>query len=117
MGDLSKNFSRSEFKCSCGCGYDDVSLELVSVLQKLREVFNAPVTINSACRCKGWNKEVGGAEKSQHLLGTAADIVVSDVPPALIYQYLDRSYPESYGIGKYKSFTHIDVRQRRGRWG
>ena len=36
MGDLTDNFSRSEFACKCGCGADAISLDLVERLQLLR---------------------------------------------------------------------------------
>lgn len=113
---LSDNFSQSEFACECECGFDDVSLELVEVLQEMRDTLEEPITINSACRCPEHNAEVGGAKRSQHLLGTAADIVVKGCTPAFIYEYLDNKYPDTYGVGKYKSFTHIDVRNTKGRW-
>ena len=116
MGDLSNNFSKSEFECRCGCGFDEVSLELVEVLQELRDDINEPITINSACRCKEWNAEVGGAKRSQHLLGTAADIVVKGCTPAYVHEYLEGKYPDKYGMGKYKSFIHIDVRKSKARW-
>lgn len=113
---LSKNFNQSEFECSCGCGFNEVSSTLVDVLQEIRDTLEEPITINSACRCKEHNADVGGARRSQHLLGTAADIVVKGCTPAFIYEYLDSKYPDTYGIGKYSSFTHIDVRVKRGRW-
>ena len=116
MGDLSTNFSRSEFECRCGCGFDDISVELVGLLQELRDEINEPITINSACRCKDWNEQVGGAKRSQHLLGTAADIVVKGCTPAYVYEWLDNKYPDTLGLGKYKSFTHVDVRKRKARW-
>lgn len=116
MGDLSNNFSRGEFACKCGCGFDDVSLELVGLLQELRDEIKEPIIINSACRCKDWNEQVGGVKKSQHLLGTAADIVVRACTPDYVYQHIDKKHPDTYGIGKYKSFVHIDVRKRKGRW-
>tara|TARA_R110000772_G_scaffold129472_2_gene237589 strand:- start:1266 stop:1616 length:351 start_codon:yes stop_codon:yes gene_type:complete len=116
MGDLSKNFSRSEFECRCGCGFDDVSLELVELLQEIRDEIKEPISINSACRCKDWNEQVGGAKRSQHLLGTAADIVVRACTPDYVYQYLDNKYPDTFGLGRYKSFVHVDVRERRARW-
>ena len=113
---LSKNFSSSEFECKCGCGFDGVSQELVDVLQIMRHMLDAPITINSGCRCEEYNAKVGGRAKSQHLLGTAADIVVKGCTPAFVEEYLERRYPDSYGIGKYKSFTHIDVRPNKARW-
>ena len=115
MGDLTKNFSKSEFACTC-CGETKINKELVGVLQQLREDLKGFVTVTSSYRCPIHNEEVGGAKKSQHLLGTAADIVVDGVPSCLVYQYLDRKYPDKYGLGMYRTFTHIDVRKRRSRW-
>ena len=116
MGDLSPHFSRHEFACRCGCGFDDVSPELVQVLEQARTEFSAPVVINSACRCAQHNRAVGGASASQHLLGTAADIIIKGVPPAQVADYFEGRYPDKYGIGRYKSFTNIDVRSQRARW-
>lgn len=116
MGDLTKNFSRSEFECSCGCGFDDVDMELVEQLQEMRDELEASITITSACRCKAHNEAVGGAKASKHLLGIAADIIVNRCTTGFVYKYLDDKYPESHGIGKYKSFVHFDVRTKKGRW-
>lgn len=116
MSDLSNYFSRSEFACKCGCGFAAVDKELLSVLEVVRITFNSPVTINSACRCDKHNKSVGGADGSKHKLGIAADIVVKGVSPDDVHKLLIESYPSQYGIGKYNSFTHIDVRQGAARW-
>lgn len=116
MTKLSDNFSSEEFECKCGCGFDEVDKELVDVLQSLREALEEPITITSACRCPEHNKAVGGSPRSQHLKGTAADIIVKGCTPAFIYNYLDNLYPDKYGIGKYKSFTHLDVRSKKARW-
>ncbi len=117
MGDLTSNFSRKEFACKCGCGFDDVSLELVAVLQKLREHYDRPVVINSACRCEEHNERVGGAKGSKHKEGIAADIVVRGVSPKEVHKHLIDLYPDQYGIGRYNTFTHIDVRETKARWG
>ena len=125
MGDLSKNFSRSEFECSCGCGFDDVSVELVELLQEIRDEIEEPIAITSACRCKEHNEEVQkeanpayvpNSSRSQHLLGTAADIVVRACTPDYVYQHIDNKHPDTFGLGKYRSFVHVDVRTRRARW-
>ena len=60
--------------------------------------------------------EFGGAKKSQHLLGRAADIVVRNVSPDVVATYLEQQYPFAYGIGRYATFTHIDSRSQRRRW-
>lgn len=117
MGDLSKNFSRKEFACHCGCGFDDISLELIAVLQQLRDYYGKPVKINSACRCEKHNAKVGGAKHSKHKEGIAADVVVSGVLPKDVHKYLIEKYEGRYGIGRYNTFTHIDVRDGCARWG
>lgn len=116
MDDLSEHFNSKEFACGCGCGFDKVSPELVIVLEALRTHFCQPVVINSACRCESHNNEVKGTERSQHLLGMAADIVLKNRTPALVADYLEHKYPDKYGIGRYSSFTHIDVRPEKARW-
>ncbi|EAW5910815.1 serine/threonine protein kinase [Salmonella enterica] len=113
---ISKYFKRKEFSCRCGCGQDTVDAELLAILEDVREHFGKPVIINSANRCPTHNKRVGGASNSTHLRSIASDIVVKGVSPSAVYDYLDSKYPSKYGIGKYNSFTHIDVRGYRARW-
>lgn len=114
--DLSEHFGSDEFACHCGCGYKEVNKELITVLEDIRNHFGKVVTIHSGCRCAKHNKSVNGANKSQHLLGTAADIVVKNRPPALVADYLEQKYPDKYGVGRYQTFTHIDVRTNKSRW-
>lgn len=113
---LSEHFDSKEFECKCGCGYFVHCDELVIVLEELREVYRQPITINSGCRCEEWNRKVGGEQKSQHLLGTAADVVVKGMSPFKTYQYLDSKYKGKYGIGLYSTWVHIDVRKQAARW-
>jgi uncharacterized protein YcbK (DUF882 family) len=111
MNDLSEHFDRSEFRCRCGCGWDTVDAELIRVLEDLRRcLMDRPITINSGCRCKMHNALVGGSPKSQHILGKAADIRVVGLDPSVVAECLEDKYPDRYGIGRYISFTHIDVR-------
>lgn len=113
---VTQHFKKSEFTCPC-CGESKINLALAIILEDVRAAFNSPVTINSAYRCEQHNKKVGGAEHSQHRLGTAADIIVEGILPADVYQWLTtRPYANSLGLGKYNSFTHIDVRGVVARW-
>ena len=114
MGDLSEHFSRREFACKCGCGFDTVDVRLLELLEDIRTHFNAPVRINSGCRCKSHNKKVGGAKKSQHLYGRAADIKVDGIQPKHVYEYISTLETTKYGIGNYATFTHVD--SRTGYW-
>lgn len=113
---LSKNFKVSEFKCNDGSDTVLISDKLVGLLQKIRDHFGAAVTINSAYRTESYNKKIGGATKSQHVNGTAADIVVKGATPLEVAQYVEHIMPDSGGIGVYQSFTHVDVRANRSRW-
>lgn len=118
MGDLSEHFSRAEFACKCGCGFATVDTKLLELLEAVREHFDQPVTINSACRCSAHNKSIGGAENSQHTMGMAADIVVAGVEPAEVHEFITAHVGKYWGgIGKYETFTHIDARPTPARWG
>ena len=44
------------------------------VLEPLRKRFGKPIYVNSGFRCQELNRAVGGAVKSYHLYGRAADI-------------------------------------------
>lgn len=112
----SKYFKRSEFTCKCGCGDANINEKLLPVLDDVREHFGSPTTITSGKRCAKHNKAVGGAEFSQHVIGTAADIQVKGVSPDAVADYLESKYPDTYGIGRYKSWTHIDIRSKKARW-
>lgn len=113
---MNQYFRRKEFACKCGCGQDTVDAELLAILTDVREHFGRPVIINSANRCPSHNKRVGGASRSVHLTGKAADIVVKDVSPDIVHAYLTSKYAGKYGIGKYKTFTHVDSRSNESRW-
>ena len=66
-------FKPEEFKCPC-CGQGEPAQALVLWLDMFRAAWGYPVKINSGFRCPAHNAEVGGAERSRHLLGCAADI-------------------------------------------
>ena len=117
MGDLSKDFSRWEFACNCGCGFDTVDIETLEVVQEIRDHFNARVSVSSGCRCRYWNAHEGGAPDSLHVHARAADISVVGVHPDKVADYLEAKYPDRYGIGRYNTFTHIDTRSgHTARW-
>ena len=113
---LSDNFTVSEFRCKDGSDKILIDTELVDILQKIRTHFNKPITINSAYRNASYNKKVGGTSNSQHVYGTAADIVVKDTKPEAVAQYVEYLMPNKGGIGLYSTFTHVDVRATRARW-
>lgn len=113
---LGANFTVREFACNDGSDTVLISEELVTLLQRIRDHFGKAVVINSGYRTSAYNKKIGGATKSQHVLGTAADITVPGVPPLEVAQYAEFCQPKSGGIGVYQTFTHVDVRGNRSRW-
>ena len=113
QGWLSEHFRHSELSCPC-CDVCAVQLRLVDALERLRtKCGNAPITVNSGFRCWGWNKIVGGAPKSHHCAGEAADIVVAGISPREVADIAERiDVFANGGIKAYedRGFTHLDVR-------
>ena len=118
MGDISRHFSRYEFRCRCKdhCGLDTIDGETLHVLEQVRVHFDKPIRITSAFRCFDHNLSVGGSFDSQHTKGRAADIQVEDTSPSEVYAYIDALYPNKFGLGSYSDFTHIDTRSIKARW-
>lgn len=115
MGDLSKNYSRHEMACSCGCGGDTIDAETLRVAEEAREFVGHPITPSSAYRCDNHNEAVGGSVRSQHPKGRAIDLPVHD--PKALYDFLCEKYPDKYGFGLYDTFVHIDTRSgKMVRW-
>lgn len=110
------DFTREEFACKCGCGFDAVDTDLLEVLIDLRNHFNSPVYINSGCRCLMHNRIIGGEDTSQHVRGKAADVRVRRFTPEQVYDYLTSKYPSRFGIGLYGLFVHVDSRSVKARW-
>ena len=114
---LSQNFSRAEFACSCGCGFDTIDAQTLEILEAVRSHFGRPVIVTSAARCPDHNRAVGGASNSQHLYGRAADIQVAGTAPDVVYDWIASRYPGA-SLGHYNTFTHVDTRrQGAARWG
>lgn len=113
---ISKNFRVREFRCQDGSDVVFIESDLVDILQKIRDHFGKAVTITSAFRTASHNKKVGGATYSQHLYGKAADIKVSGVAANVVADFVETLMPNTGGIGRYSTFTHVDVRKVKSRW-
>lgn len=121
---LTNNFSLSEFDCKDGSKmppevFNNILL-LVKELQTLRDFIGKPITINSGYRSPEYNNKIGGASRSQHLLGKAADIRVEGVSPrelrGVIEELIKDGRLSFKGIGAYSNFTHVDIRSKKARW-
>lgn len=118
---VSQNFSSTEFDChgkNC-CKTTKLDEKLVEYLQMIREHFKKPITVTSAYRCEKHNKAIGGATKSYHAQGKAADIVVEGIASREVAKYAESIGIK--GIGLYETqkdgfFTHIDTRTTKSFW-
>lgn len=113
---ISDHFCVNEFRCKDGTDPVFVDERLVSILECVRTKFGQPVIVTSGYRTPSYNCMIGGAIFSQHIYGRAADIVVGDVKPEDVYNFLCESFPKSCGFGLYASFVHVDCRETKSRW-
>ena len=119
---LTKNFSLDEFQCKCGCDMPRSVMEnifkLSDQLQILRDIYGA-IDVNSAYRCKSHNESIGSKSTSQHILGKAADITAGLKPGELadvIEEDINNNVVKFGGLGRYNTFTHVDIRNNKARW-
>jgi len=99
MPQLSAHFHTREF-------HGPVHPELVRSLERLRTLRgDRPLKIISGYRSTEYNRQVGGAKKSQHILGRAADIPYG-------YATAQEATQAGFrGIGTKGRFAiHVDVR-------
>jgi uncharacterized protein YcbK (DUF882 family) len=121
---LSKDFTSEEFNCHDGTVVPEEFMDnlnlLVDNLQVLRDELKEPIKIVSGYRTPSYNKKIGGATKSQHLLAKAADIVVRSKTPkqlaAIIEKLIAAKKIKQGGLGIYPSWIHYDVRNGKARW-
>ena len=121
---MTEHFSREEFRSNDGAYFpkevqDNLQI-LAEQLEVLREHFQKPIKINSGYRSPAWNTKIGGAEKSQHLLGKAADVVIDGVSPDEVADaiefLIEGKMMKQGGLGRYVDFTHYDIRGKKSRW-
>ena len=124
MGDLTRNFNLSEFRCKDGTG---VPLEylcnvrvLATNLQVIRAKIGQPLVIVSGYRTPEYNRTCGGAANSYHLDAQAADIRCGGLSPvelhAVIRDLIASGYVHDGGLGLYDTFVHYDIRAVPYRW-
>jgi len=109
-------FTREEMACKCGCEQDTIDGELLDVLNRIRRWAKKPVTVTSGNRCFNYNIRIGGSRNSQHVKSRAADIQVEGKTPEQVADYIQKWYPDSLGLGRYETFTHVDTRKHKARW-
>jgi len=107
MGDLTKDFSVSEFACPCGKCEPQISAQLVNSLQHIRQDIQMPIRITSGFRCKEYNDKIGGEENSSHTQGEGADIAIPN--NQFRHLFLNQALQWFGRIGIYTNHVHVDV--------
>lgn len=116
----SQHLSWAEMACKDGTPYpqkfidDGRVFKLAGIFEKIRFLLGErPIVVLSAYRSLSHNRKIGGAPNSQHLEGRALDLR----PPkkmslAKFHDFLHENARRFgiTGIGKYKTFVHIDIR-------
>lgn len=120
MNGPSKHLSWKELACKDGTAYprefidDGRIFRLADVFEDIRSLCgDKPITVISGYRTPEWNKRVSGARLSQHVQGRALDL---NPPKGYIldeFYNLIRANSKKfgiYGLGKYITFVHVDIR-------
>jgi len=83
---------------------ENVKALVENVLDPLREKYGKPIRVNSGYRCPKHNLAVGGASRSQHLLGEAADIA-----PVSSFRVQDPGYKDELA-------RLVEIIKENGKW-
>lgn len=102
------HFKKDEFSCKCGCGLNNINLNLVADLEIARKRSMIPFVINSACRCINHNHDIKGSITSSHLKGVAVDIKIDSSSDRykIVRSLIDSGFNR---IGVYEDFIHVDI--------
>lgn len=111
-------FSVDELKCKCGlCNEGKLDGSFSLMLPQLRMEYNAPMQVNSCCRCTEYNKRIGGHPRSLHVWDfpvrdnqatCAIDIHMTDDEKRARLMYV--ALLQGWSVGVYKTFLHLDTR-------
>lgn len=112
-GDI-KHFRREEFGCKCGgmyCnGYPVEPDELLlTVADRVRDHFDAPMYVSSGIRCQQWNIIQGGASGSRHKKGKAMDFYVAGKTANEVLAYVKKQPEIRYCYAINDTYVHMDV--------
>ena len=97
----------------------DNILPALRVLDKLRGILNAPITITSSYRNERYNRAVGGERGSYHMRFKALDFQCKKGTPEDWARELHKMRAAGEfkgGIGIYSTFVHIDCRGYNSDW-
>jgi len=91
-------------------------LAVVKIADEARHRLGKPLKINSGFRSVAYNRAIRGAANSLHTKAAALDLSGS---PATLHRILTEMRREGLfrgGLGRYKTFVHVDVRGKNADW-
>ncbi len=93
-------------------------ITLAQELDKVREAWGSAILVTSWYRPPAINRAVGGASRSQHIYGKAADIKPAQGDLYQFQDWLDKVAwkDKALGYGAKKGFVHLDLRSGKIRW-
>tara|TARA_R100000808_G_C2139861_1_gene147736 strand:- start:541 stop:954 length:414 start_codon:yes stop_codon:yes gene_type:complete len=106
-----KFFKPHELACK-GTGELMVEPKLIEALDDLRARVGKPITISSCYRSAYHNARVGGAPKSAHRRGIAADIPLAGHDKSKLIELAKQAGFTGFGIN-YRTFLHVDLGRAR----
>lgn len=110
-------FKSNEFSCKCNnrkCIEQKINVDLVKILDKVRDECRVPLRITSAYRCtehqeslrkQGVNTVV--AKKSTHELGDAVDVCAPSLKIGDFTKIIEKYF---INVGYAMNFVHVDMR-------
>ena len=127
---LSKHFVIEEFDCKDGTKvkkreYKGLEYLCRQYLEPMRRKYG-PCSVHSGYRTKSWNARVGGEPNSFHMYpfhdgnDQAVDVSFSRGTPSQWHAYANsiraRKRRGRGGLGLYRTFVHIDIRDYAANW-
>ena len=108
-------FKPKEVACK-GTGKLSINDRLIGKLDILRSRLGLPLSLSSVFRTPYYTAKCGGAPRSMHLFGLAADIQTVNKDRNLILE-LAKGLGFT-GFGYYRTFLHVDLGRKRewGKW-
>lgn len=124
---VTDHFLWSEFHCHNGQEVPDAAKphvqRLCASLELIRARWGGPLIVISGWRSPQYNRRVGGAKASRHVVGDAADIRpgeisrVSSLAELVARMLKNGELPQIGGFGIYPTWIHVDCRPRKANGG
>ncbi|MGE0363075.1 MAG: D-Ala-D-Ala carboxypeptidase family metallohydrolase [Vicinamibacterales bacterium] len=116
MNGPSPHLSWAELSCKDGTPYPHEwrqtrAVAVAKAFEALRAAVGLPLVVLSGYRTPRHNTRIGGARNSQHVQGRALDLLPPKGWTVLQLAAVARTIPAIRGLGFYRTFLHIDVRE------